>query len=149
LMSSMYFYDNEISKALEESNIVIALNNYNVTFFYNRANIFWTLRQPDSSLVYLQQGYELDKCNLHILEGLTGTFLFRNQPDSSIFYGEKLIALDTAGSIVHYFLTKAYALTGQMTPARQNFAEYLRLGKNDPNYNSRRQELRQFLTSKE
>jgi tetratricopeptide (TPR) repeat protein len=149
LLSSTYFHNKEISKALEESNIVISLNNYNAIFFYNRANIFWALRQPDSSLVYLQHGYKLDNRNLRILEGLAGTFLFRNQPDSSIFYGEKLITFDATGSIGHYFLTKAYALTGQITLARQKFDEYIRLGKNDPNYNSRRQELRQFLISKE
>jgi tetratricopeptide (TPR) repeat protein len=149
LLTSVYFYDRDYSRALEESQKVINLSPYNLKFYYNHANILWSLRQPESSLVYLHRGLDLNNTNLYILEGLAGIFSFLNRPESTIVYGEKLKKYDSTGEIGYYFLTKAYALTERSDLARLNFNEFVERGRNRPGYDTRLRELKQLLGIKE
>ncbi len=147
LMASMNYYDKDYDKALEESNLAIRLNNYNVVLYYTRATIFWAMQKPDSALSSLRFGYALNDQNSKVLEGLTGLFLFLNHPDSTIYYGERLIGFDSTYSIGYYFLTKAYLQTGQLSRARNSFDNYSHWGRNDPDFAVRKRELEQLLSS--
>jgi tetratricopeptide (TPR) repeat protein len=146
LLASLKYYEGDYSQALAESDSAIALNNYNVAFYYNRANIFWSLKQFDSALVCLQHSYQLNNGNSRVLEALAGTFLYLNQPESTIVYGEKLRRHNSADAIGCYFLSKAYALAGKIPEARIQLNEFIRWGQNDRNFAARRRELEQLIT---
>ncbi len=145
LLASLSYYDGDYSRALAESDSAITLNNYNAILYFNRGTIFWALKQIDSALVCLQHSYQLNNSNTRVLEALAGTFLFINQPDSTVFYGEKLRRLDSTDSFCCYFLSKAYALTGKMREAQIQLTDFIRWGQNDRDFSARRQELEHLI----
>jgi tetratricopeptide (TPR) repeat protein len=145
MMSMLYYWERNYEKALEESDQAIILQAYNFKLYSARARIFSSLGKGDSALVCLRKAYQLNAVDSDILEGFSGLYLMQGYPDSSIYYGEKLVEVDSENPMAYYFLTLASAQLGDNAKAESNFQRYLHFGNKDPLYQSHRQNLEQAL----
>ena len=131
--------------ALEEYNKAAQLALYFAQIFTNRAQILTLMGRIDEAINDLNWSYSLDKENFHTLEGLTLTHFYDNQPDSSIFYAEKLLSVDSLNGTAFYYLTESFYQLGAIEIARNFAAQYILNGKRDLLYDQRSKRVNELF----
>jgi tetratricopeptide (TPR) repeat protein len=131
LLSSIYFSQKDYARALKECDYAIQLNGYSPILYANRAKILSWQRQYEEALIYLEKAYLLDRHSIGILEGFTAMNLYTKRIDESIKYAYEMIRIDSTSYKAYYYLTRAYAMAGDLTQAELNYSRYLRYGTSD------------------
>jgi tetratricopeptide (TPR) repeat protein len=147
LLSLIFLWDKKYQRALDESALAIELQPYNYAYYMNRARIYSIIGQEDKALENLHRSNELNAGNPEIMEGYASLYMRRRQYDSSIQYARRMIAADSLRYAGYYILCKSHAALGQWPQVRKNADDYKRLGKPDPLFESRRQELEQLVSN--
>ncbi len=94
----------DLDKALTQINNAIQLRRYCKEYYWERGMIYMEMNKPHEYLNDLRRAYKFDTTVLLILDDLTFIHAYLEQYDSSIYYGEKLIAKDSSRAHIYYSL---------------------------------------------
>lgn len=103
-----YYMTGNNIRALEYLNKAIQLRKYNSTYFWQRAMIYIGLEQVNRAIDDLQNGYYLDNSSLRVLDGLSYLYYSVKQYDSSIYYAEEMVRIDSGQLGAYYLLANSY-----------------------------------------
>lgn len=112
LMARFYSLQGENIKALEYINNAIQLRRYNSEYYAERAWIYIGMNDYDQAYDDFRHGYSLNNSSLFVMEGMVFLFDKEKKYDSSAYYAQKMITIDSTQAIPYYFLGKA-AIAGR------------------------------------
>jgi len=139
------YKDKDYNKALNELNTAVQLSHYNSQIFTNRAQVLVQLSRFEEAIDDLNWSYELDISNGSTLEGLTLAYSLTNKPDSSIYFAEILLVIDSLNPTALYYLTESYYQKDEYDKALSSANLYRQFGSRDLLYSVRMQRLSQFF----
>ena len=119
------------NNALEELDLAVQLSHYHAQIFTNRAQVLVFLKRFDEAIDDLNWSYKLDRANGQTIEGLTLAYFYVNKPDSSIYFANKLLIIDSLNPTAFYYLTESYYQKGEYDRALSNAHLYQKFGRRD------------------
>jgi tetratricopeptide (TPR) repeat protein len=134
-------------QAMEHIDKAIQLRPYYAELYWERGLIYLAQKQPEKFLRELRKGYKLDNRCFVVLDGLAYVNYMLGQYDSSIYYGEKLLALDTSRVAVYYSLALAYATNGDYARADSMVKRFSSFVENDSGMAARYEQLIQTINN--
>jgi len=136
----------DYNKALKELDDAVQLGMYNAQIFTNRAQVLVYFSRFDEAIDDLNWSFELDRANIQTIEGLTLVYSYLNKPDSSIYFAQELLTIDSLNPTAFFYLTESYYQKGEFDKALSNANLYQQFGERDLLYASRMQKLSQFFS---
>ncbi len=125
-MKGRYFSrTGNLPRALASFDSTITLRSYNAAYYYERSMIHVGMKRYDDGLKDLRKGLSLAPESPLILNGLADLHLIAGNYDSTIYFGERLIAVDSSKPIGYFFKSKAYAMLGNKPNAIECAREFL------------------------
>jgi tetratricopeptide (TPR) repeat protein len=97
------------------------------------------------SLEALRTAYRLNNSDHDVINGLARLHSLSNNPDSTIFYSENLIALDSGNSAGYYFLTKCFAQKQMPDSAGKYYDLFIKYGCSDRSFNTKSAKLLEVM----
>jgi len=95
-------------EALTQINKALQLRRYSNEYYWERGLIYMDMGQPQKYVNDLRRAYKLDTTAVVILDDLTFINSYLGNYDSSIYYGEKLLALDSSRAHIYYSVGISY-----------------------------------------
>jgi tetratricopeptide (TPR) repeat protein len=141
IRSRYYYLRGEFSKALEHIDYAISLRPQEAEYYWQRGMIYFSMGKFESSLIEMRQAYGRDPKSPRILDALAYMFSQAGQADSTIYYGEKLVGLDSTALGGYYLLAKAYGRLSLADKAAFHARRFLQLTADDTAYGEQRLEM--------
>jgi tetratricopeptide (TPR) repeat protein len=147
LMALIYSVQKYHQTALEHINKAIQLRPFFSQLYWERSQIYRIMGESEKSLKDIRQAHRLSPSSKMVLEGMAVWFAKNIQYDSTIFYAQKLIYADSTRANGYYLLAKSYALTGDLTRARENLDILHRFIENDSSLVAKYEEVDSLINN--
>ncbi|MCP4703116.1 MAG: hypothetical protein GY865_00780 [candidate division Zixibacteria bacterium] len=108
VLKDLYVDEKNYAKALEHASKAIQLQSYADYLYGYRGEILLYIKQYDDALKDFYTAYELNSGDSNHPEGIAAVYFRKNEPDSGIFYTEKMLKIDSTKVIGYYMLSQAY-----------------------------------------
>jgi tetratricopeptide (TPR) repeat protein len=131
ILSRYYFVQGDYDRALNHINLAIALRPSASEYYGERAGIYFSKDQNDRAFDELRRGYKLGPRNPFILQIMTSAYPHFGLYDSSIYYGEQLLAMNETSPETYYYLALSYARRDNLDQARRYMDKLLEYVKDD------------------
>ncbi len=141
IRSRYYYLRGEFAKAMEHIDYAIRLRPQEAEYYWQRGMIYFSMGKFELSLTDMGRAYGRDPKNLRILDALAYMFSQAGQPDSTVYYGEKLVGLDSTAMGGYYLLAKAYDRLSRADKAAFHARQFLKLTSHDTAYGEQRHEM--------
>jgi tetratricopeptide (TPR) repeat protein len=141
MLSNLYRHAGDQDRALEEYGKVISLQRYNHNVWLNRARTLIALRRFDEAVPDLRKALHLHNNSLTVFDGFATIHLYQEQWDSTIYYSEKMLKIDSTSFAALYFLAVAYQYLGDEEKFAKYKEKYVIYGKKDNVYDKRLESL--------
>ena len=137
MLSNLYRHAGDQDRALQEYGKVISLQRYNSNVWLNRARTYISRRKFDLALYDLKQAYHLHNNSLNVFDGFATIHLYQKNWDSTVYYSEKMLAIDSVSYSAHYFMAVSYQYLGNTSKYIEHKDKYIQYGKIDQVYGKR------------
>ncbi|MCP4704246.1 MAG: hypothetical protein GY865_06530 [candidate division Zixibacteria bacterium] len=140
-----YFRQGDFKKAMNHIEQTIQLNRYNCDIYGDRAKIHMAREHYDNALDDLRHGYNLNNTSKYIIDGLSNLYFKLQQYDSTIYYCQKRIQLDSSNYNDYYRLVVSYAYKHNIKMAQKYFNKYAEFDLKDSRYLSQFNDLSELI----
>ncbi len=141
MLSNLYLHSGNYEKALKEYGKVISLQRYNHNVWLNRARSLIAMKRYDEAFSDLKQSLHLHNNSIFVFEGFATVHMHLKNFDSTIFYSEKMLEIDSISYSAYYFLAVSYRYLGDSQKMAEYIKKYQKYGTEDKVYAGRLKSL--------
>ncbi len=145
MKADVYSLTGRRNEAVEEMNLALQLRPRAPLYYYDRARIYFGLREMDKARSDLYTGYGMDPESGIFYDGLSYYYMAVHNYDSTLKYARLWRESNTAKPYPLYYLAKAYILNGNRERGRLYYDSLMMFPLDDSRINEKRNEIRNML----
>jgi len=131
VLKDLYLNEKNYAKALDHANKAIQLQGYADYLYGYRGEILLNIKRLDDALKDFYRAHDLNSGDPNHLEGIAAVYFRKEQPDSGIFYTQKMLEIDSTKAIGYYMLSQAYIKKKEFKKAQEYADRYAGFVYND------------------
>ena len=149
MLAKLAYLKADYPKALSRIEAAIQLRPYYFEFYCERGKIYSAMGYPEKFIENYLIAYQINESAPLVLNGLAFMYSFIEKYDSSIYYGEKMLEVDTTNPQTYLSLGISYIMRLDLEQARKIISRYEILAKDDTTLINSKNELINLLKSVE
>ncbi len=145
IMSRFNYLQGNYELSLKYIEKAIQLGRYYANYYGDRAKIYMAQSDYKKALDDLRHGYRLDNSRKYIIDGLANLHFLMQEYDSTIYYSEKRLQIDSSNPNFYYMLAKSYAHKRDLNMAQKYFERFAEYNSSAESYKSKFNELSELI----